>query len=153
MRQGHPTQTTTVPQNTNQPLQPITITPTQPPFQRQQNKRRAKAIPVIDPDTGADRLDEVFEQSNSHPPSGESSARQTPQPSINNVNKEKEIQATFAKQVLQVANSESSIEDQDIPSGSLDHETLYHPAGQTSKIDIVQSSNLKVIKIYLVNLR
>jgi hypothetical protein len=93
-------------------------------------------------------LDEVYEQqNNSHPPSGESSARQTPQP-VNNVNKE--IQAAFAKQVLQVATNETSVDDPEIHSGSLDHETLYHhsnsqAAGQPSKLDhLVQSSNLKV---------
>lgn len=42
----------------------------------------------------------MFEE-NSHPPSGESSARQTPQPAAYNHNKE--VQATFAKQVLQVS--------------------------------------------------
>ncbi|XP_044267926.1 eukaryotic translation initiation factor 4 gamma 1-like isoform X3 [Tribolium madens] len=142
IRQNHPSQTATVPPNSNQPIQTINITQTQPTFQTRQNKRRAKAIPVIDPDTGVDRLDEVYEQNNSHPPSGESSARQTPQP-VNNVNKE--IQATFAKQVLQVANSEPSLDDQEIHSSSLDHETLYPGTGQTSKLDhLVQSSNLKV---------
>jgi hypothetical protein len=147
MRPSHPSQSATVPPNANQPLQSIPLAQTQPPFQRQQNKRRAKAIPVIDPATGADRLDEVYEQqNNSHPPSGESSARQTPQP-VNNVNKE--IQAAFAKQVLQVATNETSVDDPEIHSGSLDHETLYHhsnsqAAGQPSKLDhLVQSSNLK----------
>ncbi|XP_063903269.1 eukaryotic translation initiation factor 4 gamma 1-like isoform X2 [Zophobas morio] len=145
MRQGHPSQSASVPPNANQPLPNMQMTQQQPPFPRQQNKRRAKAIPVIDPDTGVDRLDEVYEQNNSHPPSGESSARQTPQP-VNNANKE--IQITFAKQVLQAANNETSLEDQEIHSSSLDHEALYHPSsqatGQTSKLDhLVQSSNLK----------
>jgi hypothetical protein len=52
MRPSHPSQSATVPPNANQPLQSIPLAQTQPPFQRQQNKRRAKAIPVIDPATG-----------------------------------------------------------------------------------------------------
>lgn len=97
---------------------------------------------------GVDRLDEVYEQQNSsHPPSGESSARQTPQPSINNANKD--IAVAFAKQVAKVAASnDNSIDDQEILPGALDHETLYHQnsAAIPSHIEhIVQSSNLKVI--------
>ncbi|XP_072375280.1 eukaryotic translation initiation factor 4 gamma 3-like isoform X1 [Diabrotica undecimpunctata] len=78
----------------------------QQPFQRQtQMKRRPKAVAIIDPNTGADRLLEMFEDNNSHPPSGESSARQTPQPSAGAVSSHtKEVQATFAKQVLQAIN-------------------------------------------------
>lgn len=97
---------------------------------------------------GVDRLDEVFEQQNSsHPPSGESSARQTPQPSINNANKD--IAVAFAKQVAKVAASnDNSIDDQELLPGAIDHETLYHHQNSTiipSHIDhIVQSSNLKV---------
>ena len=52
MRQGHPSQSASVPPNANQPLPNMQMTQQQPPFPRQQNKRRAKAIPVIDPDTG-----------------------------------------------------------------------------------------------------
>lgn len=40
---------------------------------------------------------------NSQTPSGESSARQTPQPSANQPIINKEVQAAFAKQVLQVS--------------------------------------------------
>lgn len=50
-------------------------------------------------------LEEVLGE-NSHPPSGESSARQTPQPSsaaTASQNQVKEVQATFAKQVMQVS--------------------------------------------------
>lgn len=55
---------------------------------------------------GLDRLDEVLRE-NSHPTSGESSARQTPQPSVTQ-NQVKEIQATFAKKVMQVSKFEVS---------------------------------------------
>lgn len=56
---------------------------------------------------GEDRLNEVFED-NSHPASGESSARQTPHPPAP-PNTSKEVQATFAKQVAQaICNDENS---------------------------------------------
>lgn len=42
-------------------------------------KRRRYALSIIDPSTGQDRLDEIFENA-SHPASEDSSARQTPQP-------------------------------------------------------------------------
>lgn len=59
-------------------------------YPRNNNRtRRSKAIPIIDPNTGEDKLDEIFESENaSHPASGESSARQTPQPAPPNPNKE-----------------------------------------------------------------
>lgn len=108
-----------------------------------------------------DKLDEVFEQSsNSHPPSGESSARQTPQPAaVHNSNKE--VQATFAKQVYQAINNDesSSIEEHEMhtaaPPVVLDHIEAVSPHQSapplppTSRFDhIVQSSNLKVSLVY-----
>ncbi|CAG9854372.1 unnamed protein product [Phyllotreta striolata] len=78
---------------------------------QQQHKRRSNAIPVIDPDTGADHLLELFED-NSHPSSGESSARQTPQPSAATQSHNKEVQAKFAKQVLQALNKDTTSVDQ-----------------------------------------
>ncbi|CAH0558222.1 unnamed protein product [Brassicogethes aeneus] len=98
-----------------------------PPFQpqRQVNRgRRPNAISIIDPDTGKDRLNEVFGE-NSHPASGESSARQTPQPGsggppANQPHPQqqqqqpnsKEMQNTFARQVAQALGSDSIAQQQ-----------------------------------------
>ncbi|XP_025830115.1 eukaryotic translation initiation factor 4 gamma 3 isoform X2 [Agrilus planipennis] len=111
-RQGPPPPVATAPQNHTQ-ANPSTMVLTQNSQQtgmQQKNRRRAKAIPIIDPDTGKDKLKEMFEQQEqdeSHPASGESSARQTPQPSVPNPSKE--VQATFAKQVAQaIGNDETT---------------------------------------------
>ncbi|XP_044751376.1 eukaryotic translation initiation factor 4 gamma 3-like isoform X2 [Coccinella septempunctata] len=65
--------------------QPVIPQATMP---RQHKQRRPNAISIIDPSTGRDQLDEMFQQDNSHPPSGESSARQTPQPPTHNQHKD-----------------------------------------------------------------
>ncbi|XP_019761399.2 eukaryotic translation initiation factor 4 gamma 3 isoform X1 [Dendroctonus ponderosae] len=67
-------------------------------------KRRPFALSIIDPSTGQDRLDEIFENA-SHPASEDSSARQTPQPAPV-LNHHKEIQAAFAKQVAQAIDAD-----------------------------------------------
>lgn len=109
---------------------------------------------------GTDRLNEIYEQSSSHPPSGESSARQTPQPTPQSHNKE--VQAAFAKQVMQAINTDNEsvhIDDQsNHQEPAEDHiEQLTYPpplqqqAVQTSNArldNIVQSSNLKVSDLY-----
>ncbi|CAH1141154.1 unnamed protein product [Phyllotreta striolata] len=94
---------------------------------QQQHKRRSNAIPIIDPDTGADRLQELFED-NSHPPSGESSARQTPQPSAATQSHNKEVQATFAKQVLQALNKDTTSADQQPQQQQQHHHSFVPPA-------------------------
>ncbi|CAH1183097.1 unnamed protein product [Phaedon cochleariae] len=98
--------------------------PLQQPFQRQPpNRRRANALPIIDPTTGADRLQEIFEDS-SHPPSGDSSARQTPQPpSAAQNSHNKEVQATFAKQVMQALEERP----QDPPPHDQQQQQHHHP--------------------------
>lgn len=106
-----PQQPAGMPQNTAQPTLTSMSMPAMTstmPYQRQQNKRRSKAVPIIDPNTGEDRLNEMYEES-SHNQSGESSARQTPQPSPHN-NNSKEVQATFVKQVYQsMANDAANV--------------------------------------------
>lgn len=104
---------------------------------------------------GTDRLSEIYEQNSSHPPSGESSARQTPQPAPQSHNKE--VQAAFAKQVMQAINTDNESVHIDEPSNHQepagDHiEQLTYPpplqqavqSSNTRLDNIVQSSNLKV---------
>nr|CAH7761946.1 unnamed protein product [Callosobruchus chinensis] len=112
-----------------------------------QPKRRKNALKIIDPTTGADRLDEIFVE-NSHSTSGDSSARQTPQP---NPSHSKEVQATFAKQVMQAISK-------DLEATHINDDQHHHPEEQIDpnqgyhiqhgvpcpKVDpIVQSSKLQ----------
>ncbi|XP_076271494.1 eukaryotic translation initiation factor 4 gamma 1-like isoform X2 [Rhynchophorus ferrugineus] len=69
-----------------------------------QKVRRPNALRIIDPDTGEDKLNEIFDEHNSHPHSAESSARQTPQPAPPNNNKE--VQAMFADQVARAISND-----------------------------------------------
>ncbi|XP_066251122.1 eukaryotic translation initiation factor 4 gamma 3-like isoform X2 [Euwallacea similis] len=101
-----PTPVTAAPPNAptgslqNQPI--LTQAAAAPATYAKNKQRRLNAIPIIDPNTGQDRLDEIFDPENaSHPPTGESSARQTPQPP-----NDKEIQAAFAKQVAQAISED-----------------------------------------------
>ncbi|KAG5882340.1 hypothetical protein JTB14_037625 [Gonioctena quinquepunctata] len=132
---------------------PLVNNPQHQTFSRPVNRRRAHAVSIIDPATGGDVLQDMFEDS-SHPPSGESSARQTPQPPSHNHNKE--VQATFAKQVMQAINNDEEpphIEDSDInldlDGNHLDQPLYVAPSpqvGQMPKYDhatIVQSSKLQ----------
>ncbi|KAL3283566.1 hypothetical protein HHI36_006705 [Cryptolaemus montrouzieri] len=158
---GQPPQPTSTPSNPNQtpisamPL-PQPIAPPQP--MARPARRRANAIPIIDPNTGANISDEIFDHDSSHPPSGESSARQTPQPAPHNPNKE--VQAAFAKQVAQSlhvtevgasASASSTSYEEDRHSSTGDHmepPQAFHPPPQqavhtNAKYDIVQTSNLK----------
>ncbi|KRT79503.1 hypothetical protein AMK59_6387, partial [Oryctes borbonicus] len=134
------------------PPQPLPLPPaTQQPL-GQQKKRRARAIPIIDPESGKDKLDEIFVCDDSHPASGESSARQTPQPPyIPN----KEIQNAFNKQVNMVINQEKMEEMEQSSSPSLDQhmdtQSVYQslpPNTQavhiSNRIDFVQPSKLQV---------
>ncbi|KAK9888566.1 hypothetical protein WA026_000810 [Henosepilachna vigintioctopunctata] len=153
-RTGPPPQPASTQSNPNQtqiPPMPLVqpIAPQQPVSKMQ--KRRPNAVPIIDPITGANKLDEMFEQNNSQPPSGESSARQTPQPAPHNPNKE--VQATFAKQVAQVlSNEEPPSYDVDRHSSNVDHvepAPVFHPPPQqavpnnTKYEHLVQTSTLK----------
>lgn len=110
------------------------------------NKRRSRAIAIIDPVTGVDKLNEIYDQpEDSHPASGESSARQTPQPPVPN----KEVQAVFAKQVAQViSKDEASVEELDQPPviDQMGH-PIYPPPPQAvnPRFDsLVQTSKLQV---------
>ncbi|KAF5303054.1 hypothetical protein FQR65_LT08383 [Abscondita terminalis] len=114
----------TAPQNSTQPP-PSNMPISQPPASLSggsKHRRRSNAIPIIDPTTGKDKLKELYDQESeeslSHPPSGESSARETPQPPITNPSKE--VQATFAKQVAQAINKEVSIVEE-IEQPIIDH--------------------------------
>lgn len=96
---------------------------------------------------GQDRLADIFDDS-SHPPSGESSARQTPQPPPPNTSKE--VQATFAKQVAQAIGNDESVNIEHHHPPVVDH--IEHPVYQhnspqavnSSYDNIVQSSKLQV---------
>lgn len=69
------------PQMAPAPMQPAPMPPSQ---QSSSQGRRKNAIKIIDPNSGKDVLEEMYESSPSNaatpPRSGESSARQTPQP-------------------------------------------------------------------------
>lgn len=105
------------------------------------------------------------DQDDSHPASGESSARQTPQPSLPNANKE--LQATFAKQVaaLAIGKDEIPIADEapTLEPPVLDHHLGHHqvysipPPQQPSqpvlhqRLDtVVQTSKLQVIIVKFI---
>lgn len=101
---------------------------------------------------GRDQLDEIYACNDSHPPSGESSARQTPQPQyIPN----KEVQNTFNKQVNMVINQDKmdEVEQSSPPSHDqhIDTQSLYQTLPPTpqavhisNRIELVQSSKLQV---------
>ncbi|XP_060516621.1 eukaryotic translation initiation factor 4 gamma 1 isoform X2 [Cylas formicarius] len=99
-------QATSAPPNPPQgPIQqPAALQAPPPPASFSRSNQRIKrphALAIIDPTTGEDKMNEIFDD-NSHPPSGESSARQTPQPS----RPKKEVQAEFAKQVAQAISAD-----------------------------------------------
>ncbi|XP_049821977.1 eukaryotic translation initiation factor 4 gamma 3 isoform X3 [Aethina tumida] len=138
MRPQAPPQTASAPPNAVQ--QQSTVHMGAPPlqqaaqqhatYQRQQKTRRQKAIPIIDPDTGKDRLTELFDES-SHPASGESSARQTPQPTPQQQQQSaaaaKEVQSTFARLVAQSINVNTS--PMSMETGSSGSPVDYHHPG------------------------
>uniref|UniRef100_A0A1Y1NIM6 MI domain-containing protein n=2 Tax=Photinus pyralis TaxID=7054 RepID=A0A1Y1NIM6_PHOPY len=101
----------TTPQNATQPP-PQSMPLPQPPAVHTAvaKKRRPNAVQIIDPITGKDKLNELYEEqleeSLSLPPSGESSARETPQPPT--TSNSKEIQATFAKKVAQAISKDEA---------------------------------------------
>lgn len=99
----------------------------------------------------------------SHPPSGDSSARQTPQPP--HVAQNKEVAATFAKQVAQAISGEENLIESDhlhhhahhVPMEVMDHAAVYlHPSSNqavNSRYDIVQSSKLQVSEAHFFLIR
>lgn len=91
-----------------------------------------------------------MDNDSSHPPSGESSARQTPQPSVPNTNKE--VQVAFAKQVAQAINSDGTIdmEPRNSPVDNVDHSIYQHSSQAVNNRfeSIVQSSKLQVTTIF-----
>ncbi|GJQ70481.1 putative RNA binding protein [Trypoxylus dichotomus] len=141
------------PQNLPQvPQQALPLPPTSQQAVGQQKKRRAKAIPIIDPESGKDKLDEIFVENDSHPASGESSARQTPQPPYM---PNKEIQNAFNKQVTMVINQEKMDEMEQSPSPSLEQHIDTQPVYQSlppnsqavhisNRNDLVHSSKLQL---------
>lgn len=88
-------------------------------------------------------------EDSSHPASGESSARQTPQPAAPSTNKE--VQAAFAKQVAQAINSDETIvmEPHNSPVDNVDHSIYQHSSQAVNNRfeNIVQSSKLQVMSI------
>lgn len=141
------------------------------------HKRRDKAIPIIDPLTGKlilsmgfynknkltrnslpcllfiviflgkDKLNELYNEDDSHPPSGESSARATPQPIC------KEMQNVFVKQVVHANNTNNDENLDDMTDHShTDHieSHIYHNAQavqNSNRLDLAQSSKLQVINL------
>lgn len=137
-----PTVPTTPQGNNNQPQQPAMPAPLGP--QQPKKKRREKAIPIINPQTGKD----INEETESLPPSGDSSARETPQP-----NSGMQVVAEFAARVAIVA-SEGKIE-----SSSESEQSLFQQQNaQTQNIDddhlqkmesVVQNSKLQVLFYFI----
>ncbi|KAF2880178.1 hypothetical protein ILUMI_25979 [Ignelater luminosus] len=70
-------------------------------------------LTLTDLHTGKDKLSEMDEQEqdDSHPPFGESSARQTPQPPLPNPNKE--VQAAFVKQIMNANENNRKVYDKE----------------------------------------
>lgn len=96
-------------------------------------------------------------EDNSHPASGESSARQTPQPAPPAINKE--VQAAFAKQVAQAAMASDDVDDQPphhvppvapVVVDHMDHPVVYPQAVNSRYDNLVQSSKLQVSLVVLM---
>lgn len=83
------------------------------------------------------------EENDTHPGSGESSARQTPQPTSHN----KDIQATFAKQVAQAISSDNFIENIEQSNSEIHMENVF--TTQNRNEHLAQNSKLQVWPIYL----
>lgn len=91
-------------------------------------------------------------EDSSHPPSGDSSARQTPQPSVPSTNKE--VQATFAKQVAQAIHNDDDtidMEPNNSPVDNVDSSVYQHSSQAVNNRfeNIVQSSKLQVSSTFL----
>lgn len=94
--------------HTPQPPQAMATTAMTAPMQKKQPKKRSNAIPIVDPAT----MMPIDNEELQNPTSGESSARQTPQPAPHN--SVKEVQATFAKQVAQAINKDSAAAEEEV---------------------------------------
>lgn len=159
------------PQNPAQTAPPnISLIPNaqQHPPPRQQ-KRRTHALAVIDPVTGKtylfiistehcffffegqDRLNEVYED-NSHPASGESSARQTPQPPPQ-PNTSKEVQATFAKQVAQAICGDESETIEHHHHPPMVEQIEQHPVYQHNSPQAVNNSYESIVQFSKLQVR
>ena len=92
--------------------------------------------------TGKDKLSEMYDQDDSHPPSEESSARQTPQPVYNS---NKDVQNMCNKSIALLAGQEKfeELEHQHLPilDQHIDPQSSYQ--NSASRIDI-QNSKLQV---------
>lgn len=108
-RQGPPPPVASAPQAGAQPAQQAMAM--QPPMpQHPKKKQRAKAIPIINPNSGK----EIFDEEESQPPSGESSARETPQPS-QAASMQQLISADFAARVAIVASEDKDPVEPELP--------------------------------------
>lgn len=105
---GPPPQVPTAQQTGAQPTQPLTM---QPIPQTNKKKLRTNAIPIINPTSGK----EIFEEDDNLPPSGESSARETPQPSAA-TNMQQLISADFAARVAIRASEDKDPVDAEPPA-------------------------------------
>lgn len=139
-RQGPPGPTVpSTPQGNAQPQQQVMV-PTLGPQNQHKKKTRDKAIPIINPETGKD----INDEDESLPPSGDSSARETPQP-----NSSMMVVADFAARVAIVASEDKMNEVpeaepiifQQNAQSALDGEHI--PKTET----VVQNSKLQVIII------
>nr|XP_022920525.1 eukaryotic translation initiation factor 4 gamma 3 isoform X3 [Onthophagus taurus] len=106
--------------------------------------RPAKAIPIIDPVSGVDKLNEVYDEVESLPASAESSARQTPK--LMNM-PSKEIQTVFNKQVTMLINQDK-MEDLDHSSSVpvVDQQQQQHLDTHTNMPPAFQMLNQAVVQ-------
>ncbi|KAK5645721.1 hypothetical protein RI129_004185 [Pyrocoelia pectoralis] len=151
LQRSYPSIAATPPNTTQQP--PPNMPIPQPPTMHNSGskKRRSFAIPVIDPVSGKDKLSELYEEQSeeslSHPPSGESSARETPQPPI--TSNCKEIQAVFAKKVAQAISKDEAPIGEELDQQQIIEHVSFATYPQPSSIHfpkydtIVQSSKLQ----------
>lgn len=140
-RQGPPGATVpTAPQGNTQPQQP-TMTPTlvTPQQQPKKKKPRDKAIPIINPFTGKN----INDEDESLPPSGDSSARETPQPNSNMM-----VVAEFAARVAIVA-SEGKLDTPEVePVMYQQNATPPMDGDHLQKMEnVVQNSKLQVCQL------
>lgn len=137
-RQGPPGPTVPAAQQGATQSQQPTMTPTLGPQQQQPKKKklREKAIPIINPHTGKN----INDEDESLPPSGDSSARETPQPHNNML-----VVAEFAARVAIVA-SEGKLETSEVePVMFQQNATPTIDGDHLQKMEnVVQNSKLQV---------
>lgn len=140
-RQGPPGPAmSTAPQGATQPQQASMTQALGGPHQQLKKKVRDKAIPIINPHTGKN----INDEEESLPPSGDSSARETPQPNSNMM-----VVADFASRVAKAA-SEGKMDQSEVePTGVFQQNAQQSPANDGEHLqkleNVVQHSKLQVI--------